>query len=181
MTISPLRVRYSLIRKLTSDILEKARISEPPVDVEHVAKICGAVIEEDNLGEDVSGILLRTKHNKTPIIGVMKYQATVRKRFTVAHELGHLLLHDGREVHIDRLYRVNYRSDRADGGIKVEETEANAFAAELLMPVQFLDSEGDFLFDIGADEQLKQVADKYGVSAEAMSWRLFNLNRFRRR
>lgn len=180
MAIAPLRVRYSHIRRLSNDLLRRNHVLTAPVDVRRIAKSCGAVIKEDDLGEGVSGILLRTKNN-TPVIGVAKDQAPVRRRFTIAHELAHLLLHDGKEVHVDRLYRVNYRSDRPDDGLRVEEKEANAFAAELLMPVQFLDKEGDFLFDVADDDELQALAGKYEVSVEAMSWRLLNLYRFRSR
>jgi Zn-dependent peptidase ImmA (M78 family) len=57
------------------------------------------------------------------------------QRFTIAHELGHLLLHDGIEVRVDKHFRVNLRSSESS---KAEDVEEIAFAAELLMPRDFL-------------------------------------------
>ena len=44
------------------------------------------------------------------MIGVNKDQAQVRQRFTIAHELGHLKLHEHKQVHVDREFRVRFRS-----------------------------------------------------------------------
>jgi Zn-dependent peptidase ImmA (M78 family) len=58
-----------------------------------------------------------------------------KKRFTVAHELGHLLLHDRLELHKDTGSSLNWfqhTEKQAKRGI--QEWEANDFAAELLMP-----------------------------------------------
>ena len=174
---SPLRVRYSRIRKLATQLVAEHAIIAPPVDVERVASSRGASIRYDDLGEGVSGILVRGHPGKA-VIGVQRSHSLQRQRFTIAHELGHFLLHDGDEVHVDHVFRVNYRSDRPQDGVQIEETEANVFASELLMPVAFLDQEGDFIFDAEGGPRLAALSTKYQVSREAMSWRLLNLYRF---
>ena len=54
------------------------------------------------------------------------------------HELGHFLLHEFDDIHVDRQFKVWLRSDASGEGADLEENEANLFAAELLMPERFL-------------------------------------------
>jgi Zn-dependent peptidase ImmA (M78 family) len=62
----------------------------------------------------------------------MSLPPTVR-RFTGAHELGHLMLHKFRSLRESPLGSDNWRSVN-----RPEEQEANLFAAELLMPTRYL-------------------------------------------
>jgi Zn-dependent peptidase ImmA (M78 family) len=81
-----------------------------------------------------------------------------RKRFTLAHELGHLLLHgeEGRGMFRDATF----------AGTKLER-EANEFAAELLMPASILRKYGAMAeFDLG------RLAKALDVSEEALQVRL---------
>ena len=126
-----------------------------------------------NLQDDISGFLYP---GKRPVIGVNKDQAQVRQRFTIAHELGHLKLHEHRQVHVDREFRVRFRSGTSSQGINRDEMEANRFAAELLMPLEFLRrdiEERDFA--LTDNEALWSLAKIYGVSAQAMAFRLNGL------
>ncbi len=82
-----------------------------------------------------------------PTIGFNGDISWVRQRFTIAHEIGHLLLgHTCSELDID----------------KDAEAEANQFAAELLMPLVFL--KGDY----ENEPDLEKLAWKYIVSKEAL-------------
>ena len=78
-----------------------------------------------------------------------------RDRFTLAHELGHFLLH----------HREHIRLARLENGSKIEafrdpEWQANTFAAELLMPLGLIDT-----------EEQRAIADEFGVSLQAASIR----------
>lgn len=80
-----------------------------------------------------------------------------RKRFTLAHELGHLMLH---------------RDEFADEDGKRQEVEANAFASEFLMPAA----------DIAADfkepltfARLRELKAKWKVSMGALAMRAHDL------
>jgi Zn-dependent peptidase ImmA (M78 family) len=56
--------------------------------------------------------------------------------------LGHLLLHDQEELHVDRAFpTVRLRDDVSSKGVDDAEKEANLFAAELLMPHELLQSD----------------------------------------
>lgn len=83
--------------------------------------------------------------------------STVRKRFSVAHEIGHLLLgHPGQ----DNLFNLESKNPF--------EIEANLFAAELLIPFDWIKND---LKDLNVN--IKDLAFKYWVSEEAMGWRIF--------
>lgn len=124
--------------------------------------------------DEIDGFLYR--EGGQPVIGVNRNQALVRRRFTVAHELGHLLLHETGDVHVDRGFRIFLRDSHSREGVDQHEMEANRFAAELLMPIEFL---GDDLatrqFDFADDKQLRALAKRYGVSTQALAIRLTGL------
>jgi hypothetical protein len=44
-----------------------------------------------------------------------------RRQFTVAHELAHALLHEGKEVRYDKDFRVDFRSGVSSLGVDIEE------------------------------------------------------------
>src|SRR5258708_2648089 len=85
---------------------------------------------------DVSGILFRDGSHH--VIGLNSAHPPVRQRFTIAHELGHRTLHPGRELILDVPVRVNLRDKTSSMASDIEELEANAFAAALLMPQQMI-------------------------------------------
>src|SRR5437868_411530 len=88
------------------ELLARLGTTTVPVPVESIAKQVGALVTYEALDSDVAGILFRDETRK--VIGVNSAHAVVRQRFTIAHELGHLLLHKGHSVHVDRV-RVNFR------------------------------------------------------------------------
>src|SRR5271157_4721592 len=103
--------------------------------------------------------------------------APVRQNFTIGHELGHLLLHDQEQLHVDHEFRVRLRDDVSSQGTDEAEREANFFAASLLMPKDFLEADlakEDYV-DLLDDQLLHTLARKYGVSTQALVNRLKNL------
>ncbi|MER3411291.1 MAG: hypothetical protein C4305_02485, partial [Thermoleophilia bacterium] len=88
----------------------------------------------------------------------------VRRRFTVAHELGHWVC----QVLAGRAAPVFCRPlDLSAATDRSQEREANVFAAELLMPEEAV--VGCFAGNVA------ECAARFQVSEEAMHWRLFNL------
>jgi len=169
-----MRIRRFKIQKLVSQLLDEFEIEEPPVPVRRIARGRGARIFLEEQEGDLSGFLFRREGDI--VIGVNTHQAPVRQRFTIAHELGHLLLHDTDELHVDRGFVVRLRSDISSLGLDEDEMEANRFAAELLMPTSMLreDLEGREI-DLTDDETLRALARRYGVSAQALAIRLTGL------
>ena len=176
--MKPLRPRYSKIERLVGDLLSQGNVRSPAVPIDKIAESCGIAIKIEDFNNEISGLLLRTSHATT--IAVERRQAPTRQRFTIAHELGHFLLHEGEEVRIDKAFKLNFRSPASSKAEDIEEIEANAFAASILMPAMMLEAEINEL-DIDADdeEQIRALADRYKVSTQAMTIRLMNLFGFR--
>src|SRR5205807_8592593 len=123
----------------------------------------------------ISGMLFRDARRK--VIGVNSFHAPTRQRFTIAHELGHLLLHETRSMIVDtHVYR---RDEVSSMGTQKEEREANAFAAELLMPADFVERACDeiagALPTITVNQLVGNLASRFQVSQQAMEIRLGNL------
>lgn len=144
-----------------------------PVPVEDVARRLGAAIDYEPYEGEVSGMLYRS--DRHTLIGVNSRHAKTRQRFTIAHEIGHLYMHKGTPMFIDRFMRVN----RRDGASNVHEVEANSFAAELLMPRKLVAREVDRALSkrrsISPTDLVVVLAKSFGVSTEAMQYRLTNL------
>jgi Zn-dependent peptidase ImmA (M78 family) len=112
-------------------------------------------------------------------IGVNALHHPNRQRFTIAHEIGHLVLHRPeitKEIHVDREFPMLMRDAVSATGSDEMEIEANCFAAEILMPESFLAKslEGRPI-DIDDDAAVSALAKVYKVSASAMRLRLGNL------
>ena len=170
--MKPLRARYARIERVVSNLLDEYQVAEAPVPIERIVKGHGITLQSGNLG-DVSGLLARSA-GKT-IIGVNANHPITRRRFTIAHEFGHFMLHEGMHSHVDKEYRVNFRSAESATGTNVPEIEANFFAASILMPKEFLERDDDALAAVDNDEGVQRLAAKYRVSGHAMSLRLGNV------
>ena len=169
---------FSQIDARTEDILRQTEMLRVPVDVELVAHRLNLQIEAAPLGENVSGLLVVEKGRG--VIGYNKTQAHVRQRFTIAHEIGHFVLHlsdNPSALFIDTQYIVYRRDAQSSTGENRREIEANRFGAALLMPAPLLRTEiQEQSFDFGDEEMLTALANKFQVSTQAMSIRLSNLN-----
>lgn len=134
-----------------------------PVPVEAVAEdLLGLHISEADL-DGISGLLYPARRR----IVVNADESPERKRFTVAHELGHWVCQCvGAEEPQEVFCRTEDISlDRAG---KALEREANVFAAEFLMPEQAVRSAWDQTWDI------ERCASLFGISGPAMQWRLYS-------
>ncbi|MBL8824600.1 MAG: ImmA/IrrE family metallo-endopeptidase [Planctomycetia bacterium] len=167
-------VRRKHIRSTVQKLLAEQRVRSAPIDVSAIAKAMGVEVQETPAEDDLSGFLYRDRKRKLAVIGVNADHHPNRRNFTTAHELGHYLLHDFDDVHVDRHFKVWLRSEASSQGTDIEEKEANLFAAELLMPADFLahDVEEIGTIDLLDEEVLKELASKYGVSTQAMTFRL---------
>ncbi|WPV67512.1 ImmA/IrrE family metallo-endopeptidase [Chitinophaga sp. LS1] len=164
--------------KATEIILQFGKM-EAPIRVDDIARAMGLKVVAFPLEGDVSGLLLIEADGAT--IGYNQNEARVRRRYTVAHELGHYCLGHTQEgtpsVFVDKGYRVYFRRPGQDEPSAARrEREANYFAACLLMPEQLLVPEVDKLeFDPGNEDAIKHLAKMFDVSATAMSYRIQNL------
>jgi Zn-dependent peptidase ImmA (M78 family) len=157
---------------------EHGLLDRVPVPVQELAVAQGVIVRFQPFdADDVSGLLLREDQGQA-IIGVNSANASVRQTFTIAHELGHYVLHKGRTLILDRHVRVNFRDAMSSTASDEEEMQANAFAAALLMPQVSLRSRLDRLTQgkrRGDGEIVDRLASEYRVSRAAMEFRLINL------
>lgn len=123
---------------------------------------------KDDLPRDVSGALVKTVNMDFPVIMVDSSEPDVRKRFTVAHELGHYL-YNTLVLKLDGAYeKIDYRGQSSKLGNDREEIFANGFAAALLMPKEIMLEKGSSLIQT----QVLELASKLDVSLEALKYRL---------
>jgi Zn-dependent peptidase ImmA (M78 family) len=168
-------IRRKKIKALVDALLNDNTVKEAPVPVAEIARAQGARIVFDKLKGDMSGFLYRDASQT--VIGVNTIHAKTRQTFTISHEIGHLLLHEQEQMHVDHEFKVRLRDDVSSRGTDDAEREANLFAASLLMPKAFLekDLEKEDYVDILDDAFLRGLARKYGVSTQALVNRLKNL------
>jgi Zn-dependent peptidase ImmA (M78 family) len=153
-------------------LLRKYTVRKPPVPVEVIAKKEGLDVVFHDMEDQVSGLLI-TNADK-PVIAVNVKHHPNRQRFTIAHELGHFVLHQSKPTVFVDEYLVHYRarSEKPDP----REMEANVFAAGLLMPRKLV--ERDILMkggDLLDEATIRKFAQRFGVSAQALAIRLDQL------
>ena len=147
-------------------VLEASNITEPVVDATKIASDAGYKIKEIDMPKGYEGIAgFCEKKQRTIYVNAKDHPA--RKLFTIAHELGHIFL-----GHTS--YSVLYRIPRKDEHYPQEESEANSFAAHLLMPDfmvrKYLDKYNLSILDY------KTMADIFGVPMSSMKHTLEWLN-----
>jgi len=154
-------------RKLARKIIEEMGVQKPPIKIndvcEHLKKNknkCLEVMAHD-FGENTDGQIVEI--GDSSFVGYNNKKHPHRKRFTVAHELGHLLL-----GHTNT--KTSHEFDVYDGeGFDPKEVEANQFAAELLMPLSLVKKE------IESDTtDVEELARIFWVSKEAMFRKIIN-------
>ena len=163
-------------------LLAESGFQTPPVDVESLVAHKGLSIYYLDASDDVSGLLLRK--GKQVAIGVNNSHHRNRQRFTIAHELGHWILHLStantshsidEQLHVDDQL-VYFRDGTSSKASEPVEIQANSFAAALLMPRASLlaDLAGQPI-DVNDDRSIRRLARRYQVSHQALTLRLVNL------
>ena len=156
------RPNYKAAERAALRLLRDNGVVEPPIDPVEMARSRGVeVFFADFAGESRSAVsgYYDFKDNS---IYVNKADDPRRQLFTIAHELGHHLLHDEWARSSD--YKVLWR-DPTRRGRDTKEQEANAFAANLLMPRELMDEYYRIL-------PLPKLARLFAVSVPAMEARL---------
>lgn len=165
-------------RDRARQLIADHQISQPPARVEQLAEALGFQIARHRFDGPESGFALRD--GKRSIIGVNIQTSRRRQRFTIAHELGHLLMHEGRPLTVDQaVLRVDLRNEVSSMATDLQEIEANTFAATLLMPEEVVLDYTTVLMrsntEISRDDLITKLARTFDVSVEAMGYRLISL------
>lgn len=111
--------------------------------------------------DDLCGMLIIDEFEKTIVYNAI--QSPERRNFTIAHELGHYFLHREQNVRF-----ADRTKDLSDNTLNQLEMQANAFAAQLLLP-NFI------IFHLLSNSlHFYQIKKKVQISSEALYWRLVN-------
>ena len=153
------RPRTGLARQLARNLLKEIGLKEPPISLWKVIKRLQvknnlSVEPVFDFGEKVSGVLVVFEDSAT--IGFNKKQGWYRNRFTLAHEIGHLLM--GTTCN---------SVDEALSSNRAGEIAANEFAAELLIPLKNL--KADFKKGV---QNIEILSERYRMSKEAIGWKI---------
>lgn len=158
--------RQQEIDTIIDDLRLETGLSYPQDDVldfTEALNIPVYFVDTDAIEKNLSGAInYREKGRKSSAEIFVNYKTNKnRQLFTVAHELGHYLLH-GTEIQF-RQDGVDYSNMNSKE--LIEETEANYFAASFLMP------KDDFLAKVNEGLSDFELADFFGVSEAAVSIR----------
>lgn len=156
------------------DLLDQLGIDDLPIPVDEIAESLDVTLRYEPLDGGLSGALYRDEAGRR-VIGVNSLHVPARRRFTIAHELGHLRLHED-ALFVDGLVR---RDDKSSLALDPQEIEANSFAAELLMPRNLVIKELTDRVPEGTvadpSKLIRRLARDFEVSEQAMEFRLANL------
>lgn len=146
-------------------LIVKYEVIEPPVPIYRIARSEGLEVFVRDFGDSdtVSGYI--DIRNRRVIIN--STDIPTRQVFTVAHELGHWILHR-EQVLADPSMAVVYRRPLAARESQKREQEANAFAGTLLVPPGLLRHITTQFLDITRQD----LAKIFGVSVPMMEIRL---------
>lgn len=158
------------IEELAKRIRDKFNIEsdEFAIDITKLATLIGCNVYEVSFTDNNIAGTFEIK-NDDKIINVNQNDKEERKRFTIAHELSHYILHnndDGSASHIDYRQPLNYYKDPKD--LK-KEIQANMLAAALLMPRDLVKRIWE------ATNDIDDIAERFYVSKQAATIRLESL------
>ena len=158
-----------------------------PVDVDQIATKLGIRVEEDSSLEYRDTVIVGEIFFKDemPVVKINPYQNSYlpRKRFTLAHEIGHYCLHsmESKQGFTDSVKTMS----RTESYWDTRESEANNFAAQLLMPKELIITESKKCIDSYKRKTGKEkiepclfteaMATIFEVSSKAMEYRLKNI------
>lgn len=161
-----------------SAAITRGRFNSLPIDVESIVRNLCIELRAFNFDDGISGAMVIK--NGVPSIGYNSTEPEVRNRFTIAHELGHYILHKDQELFVDTDFKVMLRSNNIDSYQQRQEREANEFAACLLMPEDLLRREIALVdLNLREEEIIEQLAAEFNVSTIAMSIRISRLGLFK--
>ena len=151
----------------------ETHLSECPVRLGRLAGALGIKVKVSGLRTWISGQI--RNEDGGYVIRVNRYEARERQRFTIAHALGHFLLHKDLIDTLPDGIRDNvlYRSDAPEH----TEFEVNRLAMEIVMPThQVQDALQKDFNGKATREAIESLAERFRVSKAAMEVRLENLS-----
>ena len=153
-------------------------ISTLPIDIELICKLLGISLVVDPTLEEkkIIGQIEMVSGHPTIKINLSRNMYRARRRFTIAHEIGHYCLHT-MHSNMGFIDTDSTIMNKYSGKLDTYEKEANRFATELLMPYKLIISKGEELSEDRPSKEdfVRRMVDAFDVSFEAMRYRLKNI------
>ncbi len=159
---------YQNSRNAAWEMLLDLEIKELPIKITDLCRRIGISVKFAELGAEQDGYSAIVNGEPIIVINSLKRDNTARMRFTVAHELGHIML-----GHVGVYELVNREPSPLDNEI---EQQANIFASRLLAPACVL-----WGCNVNSPEEIMQLCD---ISHQAAQFRynrmkvLYERNKF---
>ena len=170
--------RKKEIEQLAENFCRKNNIFNYPVPIVKICEQNDIQVFEKYLPNQTSGFIVIQEEDfnnyKTGrLITINLSDTAARRRFTIAHELAHYVLHKSSN---EKLY-----AHRNIGEVTEEEQEANLFASCILMPKSLIMAalkklDEDFLGDVTSHAKIMFISSRFAVSRAAAEVRLKQLN-----
>lgn len=166
---------WTKCRDKADEILRKYDLKKPFVNVFDVAQGEGIEVvyfrPQNPTDEGISGFFYQDERTMAKKIYVNKSDSIQRQAYTIAHELGHYFLEHKPSEYSVLLRQAVYAAKKDDA-----EKEADAFAAELLMPKEMIET-AKKEYKLSDNDELI-LSQLFGVSQQAMQNRLRNLGKY---
>ncbi len=174
--LNPERADYGMVQETVDRVLRENAVTKPPIRIFEIVRryeLDVAFAQFSDYSTVAGYIDIEARR-----IVISEREIATRQKFTVAHELGHWLMH--RElIKSDPDKGVLLRNALDEPNPDPLEKEANAFAARLLVPSSLLDKyrgivedSTGFIGDEAVAGSSRMFANIFGVSRELMSYRL---------
>lgn len=160
--------KYIEARNKAWQTIIDARINKLPITLSKIAEYYNIQIlnYHSNSNDDPEdGYSVNYRGNL--IIYYNSNKIKLRTRFTIAHELGHCIL-----GHLENFSETKHRNSEIWTNENIQETQANIFARDLLMPATVLHS-----LNVSSPEQISEICNVSLLSAEIRFKRLIELNK----
>lgn len=162
-----MKANYSYARQMAKKVIKQYNLTEVPINLRKLFEGLGLEYVEINDSEDIDGGIIEIDGNPKVAV-VNKAKPIARQRFTLAHELGHIFLcHKNRDVYDPEATRDQEVEDFLQGK-PPKESEADAFAAELLISYEHLKKYESDINDVA------KLVNIFKVSRQAMTYAIVN-------
>jgi Zn-dependent peptidase ImmA (M78 family) len=154
---------YRLVQREVDRVLRENACIDPPILPKEIADNYNISVLFATFPERLSHVMGFYDFEKDQIL-VNKADPVNRQTFTIAHELGHGVLHKDYFRNNPAKYKVLLRRPMGEQKDPLEQ-EANSFAANLLVPRKMLEKYSRF-------SSVRELSTLFIVSEEVIRWRL---------
>lgn len=160
-------------KSIAIELRNEIGIDDPSeISLEDVILAYGGYLEYKSMGAVDGRIVYGKKISSIYINSEIQYEG--RRRFALAHELGHLLMHKDSPIHDDNISLNWFNNTEKQLKKGMQEYEANQFASEYLMPTAlFLNEVNGKVF---SPELIRKLANRFNASLTAVAFKYCDLN-----